>query len=93
MTNLRGAKRSWQMPTVVWAMLVVATVITTWVLSADAIAARAGTAGTLILAAWKVRLVVLDFMELRRAPWPLRTAFELWAVAVPAMILGYSIAT
>jgi hypothetical protein len=80
-------------PTVVWAMLMAATVTTTWVLSKDTFAATVATGGTLALAGWKVRLVVLDFMELRHAPWPLRLAFEAWSVVVPAMIFGFYLAS
>jgi hypothetical protein len=85
--------RPWQAPTVVWSMLMLATVTTTWFLSKNALAATVGTAGTLALAGWKVRLVLLDFMELRHAPWPLRIAFELWSVGVPAMILAFYLAS
>jgi hypothetical protein len=85
--------RPWQVPPVVWSMLMLATVTTTWFLSKNALAATVGTAGTLALAGWKVRLVLLDFMELRHAPWPLRIAFELWSVGVPAMILAFYLAS
>lgn len=91
-TETIPSRRSWQEPTVVWSVLMTATILTTWVLSKDAFAATAGTCGTLALAAWKVRLVVLDFMELRHAPWPLRIAFEAWSAAVPAMIFGFYLA-
>lgn len=66
-----------------------ATILTTWVLSKDTFAASVGTGGTLALAGWKVRLVLLDFMELRHAPWLLRLVFEGWSVAVPGMIFGF----
>jgi len=82
-----------QLPTFVWALLMAATITTTWVLSKDAVTASVATAGTLALAGWKVRLVVLDFMELRHAPWPLRLAFEAWSVGVPVMILAFYLAT
>ncbi|MDE2596136.1 MAG: cytochrome C oxidase subunit IV family protein [Sphingomonadales bacterium] len=36
----------------------------------------------------KVRLVILDFMEVRRAPLALRLALELWVVALAGGILG-----
>jgi Prokaryotic Cytochrome C oxidase subunit IV len=81
--------RPWRAPTIVWSMLMVATVATTWLLSKNALTAGLGTAGTLALAGWKVRFVLLDFMELRHAPWPLRIAFEVWSVGVPAMILAF----
>lgn len=92
---LRGsaAPRPWQSPTVVWVVLMAATVTTTWLLSKDALAARFGTAGTMALAGWKVRLVILDFMELRHAPWPIRIAYEAWSLCVPAVILGFYLAT
>jgi hypothetical protein len=93
MTAIASHRRAWQTPTCVWVLLMSATVLTTWVLSKDALAAGAGTAGTLALAAWKVRLVLLDFVELRGAPWALRAAFEAWSVGVPAMILAFYFAT
>jgi len=80
-------------PTVVWAMLMAATITTTWILSKNAFAATVGTTGTLALAAWKVRLVLLDFMELRHAPWPLRIALESWSVVVPAVVLAFYLAS
>jgi hypothetical protein len=49
--------------------------------------------GIFLIAALKVRYVVLDFMELRDAPIPVRVAFEAWPVAVAAMILGFWFAT
>ncbi|MFL6109357.1 MAG: cytochrome C oxidase subunit IV family protein [Marmoricola sp.] len=79
--------------TVVWGLLMAATITTTWVLSKDTFTAVVGTGGTLALAGWKVRLVVLDFMELRSAPLPFRIVFELWSVAVPAMIFGFYLFT
>ena len=91
--DLSPRTRPWQAPTAVWAALMAATVLTTWVLSKDAVSARIGTAATLALAGWKVRLVILDFIELRHAPWPLRIVFEAWAVGVPVMILGFYLAS
>jgi len=73
----------------VWVLLTAATITTTWVLSKDAFSATAATVGTLALAGWKVRLVLLDFMELRHAPWPLRLAFEAWAIGVPLMVAWF----
>lgn len=85
--------RSWHAPTLVWAALIAATILTTWVLSKDTFSATAGTALTLALAGWKVRLVILDFIELRHAPWPLRIAFEAWSIGVPVMIFGFYLAS
>ena len=45
--------------------------------------------GTFVIAALKVRYVILDFMELRHAPRGVRIAFEAWPVVVAAMILAF----
>ena len=42
----------------------------------------------LAIAAIKVRLVGLDFMELRHAPIPLRVLFEVYCFAVWAVLSG-----
>ncbi len=72
----------------VWITLMAATVITTWGLSNEAFTARLGTASIFMIAAFKVRLVLLHFMELRQAPLPLRLAFEAWVLVVTAAILA-----
>ena len=73
-------------------LLMAATVLTTWVLSKDIVAAKIGTVSIVLVAAIKVRLVLLHFMELRDAPQPLRLGFEGWvwivAVALIALYLG-----
>lgn len=46
------------------------------------------TAAILIITFVKIRFVFLDFMELRTAPWPLRLAFEVWAVSVCVILIG-----
>jgi hypothetical protein len=43
-------------------------------------------AAFLAIAAVKVRLVGLDFMELRHAPIPLRAAFEVYCVGIWALL-------
>jgi len=42
----------------------------------------------LLLAYFKVRLIGLEFMELRHAPWPMRIFYELWAAGVTASLFG-----
>ena len=46
------------------------------------------TAAILIVTFLKIRFVFLDFMELRRAPFPLRLAFEIWAVLACVLLIG-----
>jgi caa(3)-type oxidase subunit IV len=79
--------------TVVWLGLMVLTCITTWGLSKDLFVPAVGVVGIFSIAAIKVSYVMLDFMELRYAPIPVRVAFQAWPVAVAAMILGFWFAT
>ena len=73
----------------VWLALVVLTCVTTWGLSTDTFLPVVAVVGNFVIAAVKVRYVMLDFMELRDAPIPVRVAFEAWPVAVAAIILGF----
>jgi caa(3)-type oxidase subunit IV len=79
--------------TVVWVALMVLTCVTTWGLSKDLFSPAVAVAGIFLIAAVKVRYVILDFMELRYAPIPVRVAAEAWPVVVTAMILGLWFAT
>jgi Prokaryotic Cytochrome C oxidase subunit IV len=45
------------------------------------------TVAVILIAFIKARFVVLDFMELRTAPWPLRLALEAWLVVVGGAII------
>ena len=69
-----------------WGLLVGATVVTTWVLTADTVDARWALIAMMAVAAWKVRLVMTDFIELNRAPLAGRLLFEGWAVLVPLVL-------
>ncbi|WP_028935692.1 cytochrome C oxidase subunit IV family protein [Pseudonocardia spinosispora] len=75
--------------TIVWAILMVATIISTWMLSKDAFAPLVATVGIFLIAAYKIRMVILRFMEVRHAPRAWRIYFEAWTVAVTGMILTY----
>ena len=72
----------------VWLLLMLATIVTTWVLSKDLVAVRISTVAIVAIAAYKVRLVLLHFMELRHAPTPLRVVFECWVLVVAAAMIG-----
>ena len=72
----------------VWAVLILATCASTWWLSKDAFSPMAGTVAVIVVAAVKIRFVVLYFMEVRTAPIPLRVVTEIWLLAVTALILG-----
>jgi heme/copper-type cytochrome/quinol oxidase subunit 4 len=77
----------------VWLGLVVLTCVTTWGLSQNLFSPAVAVVGNFLIAAVKVSYVMLDFMELRNAPIPVRAAFQAWPVVVPMMILGFWFAT
>jgi heme/copper-type cytochrome/quinol oxidase subunit 4 len=75
--------------TLVWLVLMVLTCVTTWGLSKDLFSPAVAVVGIFLIAAVKVRYVMLDFMELRDAPLPVRLAFEAWPAVVAAVILAF----
>jgi heme/copper-type cytochrome/quinol oxidase subunit 4 len=77
----------------VWLGLVVLTCMTTWGLSKNLFSPAVAVVGIFLIAAVKVSYVMLDFMELRYAPLPVRVAFQAWPAAVAAIILGFWFAT
>ncbi|MDT5223317.1 MAG: hypothetical protein QOG19_724 [Mycobacterium sp.] len=79
--------------TMVWLGLMVLTCVTTWGLSKGLFSPTVAVVGVFVIAAVKVRYVMLDFMELRQAPIPARAFFEAWPAVVAAMILGFWFAT
>ncbi|MCV7175916.1 cytochrome C oxidase subunit IV family protein [Mycolicibacterium sphagni] len=70
-----------------WLILVGAT-LASWALGHDHGMGSLVAVGVLAIAAIKVRLVGLDFMELRLSPIPLRLAFEVYCVALWALLSG-----
>ncbi|GAY22200.1 hypothetical protein SFOMI_2755 [Sphingobium fuliginis] len=52
---------------------------------------RLGAAIVIVVAFIKVRIVGLEYMELRNAPLPLRLFFELWVAVILATILFVSL--
>lgn len=79
--------------TLVWLFLMAATIATTWWLSKDGFSARVGTVAIFAIAAFKVRLVLLHFMELKQAPRPWRLIFEAWVLVATAAIVGIYLST
>lgn len=68
-----------------WLILVAATVAS-WAVGAEHGTGSMLAVVVLAIAAIKVRLVGLDFMELRHAPIPLRAAFECYCVGMWALL-------
>jgi predicted alpha/beta hydrolase family esterase len=74
-------------PTITWLVLVAATLgsfATAELLSQRAVA----VAIILLVAAFKVRLILHRFMDLRSAPFSWRATFDVWTAACTAMIVG-----
>jgi heme/copper-type cytochrome/quinol oxidase subunit 4 len=78
-----------QRVTKVWLALVMLTALTTWGLSKDLFSPATAVTGTFLIAAMKVRFVMVDFMELRQAPLRVRVVFQGWIVVVVALILSF----
>jgi hypothetical protein len=72
---------------IVWAALMLATYATTWLLSNNSVTPEVATVTIVLIAAFKVRLVMRHFMEVRRAPLALRFVCDGWLLAVTALIL------
>ena len=74
---------------IVWVLLILATALS-WHFGhglgfGDAY--QYATSAILVITFVKVRFVFLDFMEVRRAPLPLRVAFEAWAVVACGVLI------
>ena len=77
---------------IAWVVLVVMTALS-WYLSIDLVvgvdnAHRITTTGLFLLAFFKVRLVIIHFMEIGTAPTFLRAMFEVWVVFACCLLIG-----
>jgi hypothetical protein len=70
-----------------WLVLIAATLVS-YALGVEHGIGSATVVAVLGIAAIKIRLVGLDFMELRSAPIPLRAAFEGYCLALWAVLSG-----
>jgi hypothetical protein len=83
--------------TLVWLVLTVLTALS-WYLAEDyavvhADALRGVTVALFVVAFFKVRLVVMHFMEIATAPLALRAVFETWCVLVCAVLVALYLGT
>ena len=69
------------------------TCVSTWGVSREGVAPAIATVAIFLLAAWKTRLVLAHFMELRNAPQRWRLLFEAWVILVTAAIAGIYLQT
>lgn len=78
--------------TAAWAVLVAATLVL-YALAEGADAGRAAIVAVILIAAYKVRLVFLHFMELKSGAMPWRAVAEGWVAGVAAILVtGYLLA-
>jgi Prokaryotic Cytochrome C oxidase subunit IV len=73
----------------VWLLLIVATVAS-WLVTENAQAAKFGATAVILIAAFKINMVVAHFMELGWQPRPFRLIISGWILLVSTIIItGY----
>jgi hypothetical protein len=72
---------------IVWAALMLATCASTWQLSKNSVTPEAATVAIMLIAVVKVRFVIWQFIEVRRAPLALRFVCDGWLLAVTTLIV------
>jgi hypothetical protein len=75
-------------PTLIWVILLAATGLS-WGMGSVFGGSGIRSAGVciIVVAFLKVRLVILEFMEIRRAPVPMRLAGEVWVLTLCATLM------
>lgn len=71
----------------VWALLVLVT-LASWFVTEETHAVRLGATAVILIAAFKINLVIANFMEVRWQPRPWRIVLTAWIMLVLAIILG-----
>lgn len=71
----------------IWAILVLATLLSWW-LKGDSIPAEIGATAVILIAALKINLIVSHFMELKWQPRPFRLIITSWLALVTTIIAG-----
>ncbi|MEN9708123.1 MAG: Prokaryotic Cytochrome oxidase subunit [Pseudomonadota bacterium] len=74
-------------PVYVWISLVAATLLS-WFLKGGAVSAQIGAIAVILIAAFKINLVVSHFMELKWQPPPFRIIISTWLTVVSTIIIG-----
>ena len=73
-----SVSRSWATP--IWLLLLSVTGLSWWLAEQHSLSAQLASMAVLAIAAFKVRLVFLHFMDLHAAPLRWRLAFEAWVL-------------
>lgn len=72
----------------VWIVLACATLLVGWLADGHAVEPRTAVTIAFLVAAFKARMVLLHYMELRHAPLRWRLLFEAWAGLAAGGILA-----
>jgi Prokaryotic Cytochrome C oxidase subunit IV len=71
----------------IWLLLVAAT-LTSWFVTEGETSASVGSTAVILIAAFKINLVIAHFMELKWQPIPYRIVLSGWIFLVSAIIIG-----
>jgi Prokaryotic Cytochrome C oxidase subunit IV len=71
----------------IWLLLVAATCIS-WLLTEDIQTVRLGSTAVILIAAFKINMVISHFMELQWRPAPFRLLLSVWLALVSSIIIG-----
>jgi Prokaryotic Cytochrome C oxidase subunit IV len=71
----------------IWAILIAAT-LGSWFVTEDTQYARFGSIAVILIAAFKINLVVAYFIELKWQPAPFRIIISGWIALVTTIIIG-----
>lgn len=74
--------------TKVWMTLMAVTLLSWWLAEHQATPARIAASAVIMIAAFKVRMVFIYFMELKWQPKPWRLVYEIWTLVITVAILG-----
>ena len=74
-------------PLHIWALLIIASFFS-WFVTEDTDFARWGTTAVILIAAFKINLVIGHFMELDWQPRPYRVVLSAWLAVVTTIIIG-----
>ena len=74
-------------PFFVWILLIIASLFS-WFVTEDMDAAKWGATVVILIAAFKINLVISHFMELKWQPAPYRIILSGWLAVVTTIIIG-----
>lgn len=84
---MNSTQMSTKTAAVVWLLLIIASLATTWVGDHNLIFAQWGAVIVMLVAAFKTRLILSYYMELRSAPLILRLSYDAWILLTTAITL------